>query len=294
MSEPASRYLELRGLNFHYLDFGGGDLPPAVFLHGTGMHAWLWLPFAEALRGQFHVYALDQRGHGDSSKVAESYVWSELALDLLEFIEALNLRKPLCIGHSMGGAVVVIAEGLRAGAVGRMFLIDPIIMGEEYYGERFKTIEDDSMSVRTLRRRGVWESCERMIDSYSKKPPFNTWAPEQLELYVRHGTEPLPDDTVRLKCMPEIEARTYFGGHHADPWPFVPRVESPAAVLAATAGDMYMMTKSHELARMMKRGELVEIPGATHFAPMEAPDLVIRRIQDFAARSETAGAAGRR
>ena len=67
MLEPRSEVVPLRGLEFHFLDWGDRDAPPVVFLHGFAGHAWQTIFPAQVLAGDHWVIALDQRGHGDSS-----------------------------------------------------------------------------------------------------------------------------------------------------------------------------------------------------------------------------------
>lgn len=282
MVSPVSKTVELRGLPFHYFDHGGEGLPPAILLHGTGLNAALWHPYAAAMAGRFHVYALDQRGHGDSTKDAGDYRWQLFAEDFLAFIDALKIERPFCVGHSMGGAVIVLAEGRRPGTVARAVLIDPIIIGPAHYDDRWKIVTDDPMAARTLRRRAVWDSREAMMASYRARPPFDTWQEEQLRLYVEHGTEPAPEGKVRLKCTPEIEAHCYFGGHLSDPWPAVRVFRAPMMLIRGTGGDTFRVTRAEEIVAAIPGAVLVDIPGATHFLPMEQPDVVIRHILDFA------------
>jgi pimeloyl-ACP methyl ester carboxylesterase len=47
-------------------DFGG-EGPPLLFAHATGMHGWTWSIIARHLADQFHCWALDFRGHGESA-----------------------------------------------------------------------------------------------------------------------------------------------------------------------------------------------------------------------------------
>ena len=279
MLEPQSRFIDLNGHRFHYLDFGG-DGPPAVFLHGTGLHAWMWKPYGAALGERYRVLALDQRGHGDSVKSHISFDWNEFADDLARFIESLHLDAPLCVGHSMGGTIIVLAEGRHPGLIDRAVLIDPIIMADEYYSDSF-TVETDPLAARTLKRREVWDSRDEMIEKYRRKPPFETWRPEQLETYVVHGTETLPDGRIKLKCSPEIEAQTYCGGHLVDPWPYLGAIRMPTLILRGAKDERARMTKARQVVETMPRAELIEIADATHFLPMEFPELVIEHIIAF-------------
>ena len=65
------------------------------------------------LADRYRVYALDQRGHGDSIKpLSGAYSLRQTADDALAFIDALDLERPVLIGHSWGGATaLVLASG---------------------------------------------------------------------------------------------------------------------------------------------------------------------------------------
>ena len=69
---PIDRNVTVQGLRFHVLDWGGEGRTPLLLLHGFTGHAHAWDTLAIALQPHFHVYALDQRGHGDSDP-AEVY-----------------------------------------------------------------------------------------------------------------------------------------------------------------------------------------------------------------------------
>src|SRR6266404_3276446 len=86
---PRSRFVTLGGLPFHYVDWGG-DGRVMVLIHGTGFHAYVWKPVAQAFADTHHVLALDQRGHGDSAKPDAGYEWERFAEDLERFLEAVG------------------------------------------------------------------------------------------------------------------------------------------------------------------------------------------------------------
>ena len=94
----------LRQLRFHFLEWGHADAPPIVLLHGGHQSAHSWDLVSLHLARKYRVLALDQRGHGDS-EWARDVVYSnhEMSLDAEVFINAMGLRKPALIGHSMGG-----------------------------------------------------------------------------------------------------------------------------------------------------------------------------------------------
>src|SRR6266568_4484317 len=69
---PLGRYVLVNGLRLHALDWGGDGRTSLLLLHGFTGHAHAWDTLSIALQPHFHVYALDQRGHGDSDP-ADTY-----------------------------------------------------------------------------------------------------------------------------------------------------------------------------------------------------------------------------
>jgi len=110
-----SQMIDLPAGRFHYLSWGAErtELPSVLLLHGITSSAQSWVRVGPALAGRYRVYALDQRGHGESIKpVAGAYSLRQSADDAIAFIEALGLERPVVIGHSWGGATsIVLASG---------------------------------------------------------------------------------------------------------------------------------------------------------------------------------------
>ena len=137
---PESRYAIINDVRLRYFDWGTEGLPPLVCLHGHTGQAGIWDEFAEATRGSYHVYALDQRGHGESGYAADGYARDRFVEDLAGFVDALGLERFTLAGLSMGGwhsllytadhperveRIVIVdigpepSEAVRAGASGR-------------------------------------------------------------------------------------------------------------------------------------------------------------------------------
>ena len=119
---PTSRHLEINGLKFHYLDWGG-DGPPLVMLHGLTGHAHTWDHTAAALSARYHVYALDQRGHGDT-EWAPRYGIPAMLGDLLGFLDALQHPVVTLMGLSMGGIVAYQFTAAHPERVSRLVVLD--------------------------------------------------------------------------------------------------------------------------------------------------------------------------
>src|SRR5438034_6450095 len=89
----------------HYLEAGHGA--PVVLLHGLGGDGSRWKPNIEPLAKDFHVFALDQIGFGQSDKPLANYHTGMLAEFLVDFLKAVHVPKASLVGNSMGAGVAL-------------------------------------------------------------------------------------------------------------------------------------------------------------------------------------------
>lgn len=90
----------------YFFDNGGNWAQPAVILiHGAGGNNLYWPPEIRRLKDH-RIYALDLPGHGKSEGIGRQSI-ADYARSVLDFMEALKIRKAVFVGHSMGGAVAL-------------------------------------------------------------------------------------------------------------------------------------------------------------------------------------------
>lgn len=89
----------------------GGEGRPIIILHGVLGSSKNWITAGKNLSVSGHVFALDQRNHGDSPH-SDSHTLDDLVGDLDEWISDHSARLPVLVGHSMGG-LVAMAFALR-------------------------------------------------------------------------------------------------------------------------------------------------------------------------------------
>ena len=111
-------------LRLHY-HRTGGDKPALVLLHGITDNGLCWTRVAEALGREYDVVMLDSRGHGLSDAPARGYSVEMLAADVVGLIEALGLRQPLLLGHSMGADTAAFVASRYPDQVRAVLLEDP-------------------------------------------------------------------------------------------------------------------------------------------------------------------------
>jgi pimeloyl-ACP methyl ester carboxylesterase len=98
--------------------------PPLVLLHGLATRWQIFRPLMRALSKEWHVYALDFRGHGKSGRVTGRYGVRDMIDDTIAFLEAKIAEPAVLFGHSMGGWVAVGVGVQRPEAVRAIVLAD--------------------------------------------------------------------------------------------------------------------------------------------------------------------------
>ncbi len=237
-------------------------------VHATGFHAHCYQPIARHLTGQFHVLAPDLRGHGDSKyPTGTSMDWWNMAADLGAVIKHIGSDTPIrAVGHSMGGAVILMNEMLRPGAISDAWLYEPIIIPEIL---DMPAHPPTSMSDNARRRKNHFESRDEAFARYSSRPPFSRVDPEALHAYIDHGFADSPDGGVVLKCPGEIEAQV-FDSTIIGLLPRLVEIDMRATVVGSGDGGMPAQV-APLVADQLPNGELISWPDNTHFGPFENP-----------------------
>jgi non-heme chloroperoxidase len=118
-----SGFVNANGIRLHYLDWGG-DGPVLLFLTGMGCSAYIFGKFAPRFTDNFHVLALDRRGHGDSDYPETGYDPDTLTEDLCQFLAALGIEKVILAGHSMAYIELCHFTALHPDRVLRLIFLD--------------------------------------------------------------------------------------------------------------------------------------------------------------------------
>ncbi|MCH2169702.1 alpha/beta hydrolase [Myxococcota bacterium] len=124
------------GLSLNLVDWGG-EGTPLLLLHGYGHGAHLWDTFIPELIPQYHVLALDSRGHGRSDHDPEfRYHNAAVARDLEAVAEHLELKAAVVVGHSQGGLAAIRLAGRHPECVQRLVLAETAPDGSARGGTR--------------------------------------------------------------------------------------------------------------------------------------------------------------
>jgi pimeloyl-ACP methyl ester carboxylesterase len=227
---------------------------------------------APALADHFSVWSIDQRGHGSSGKAPGRYDWPLFVDDLFAVLEALSqdgLTGWRGVGHSLGGAVLLLAEERQPGTFLDQCCYEPVVMPAAPVPVGFTG--RNSMSEQARRRRARFASLEEARQNFASKPPMNRFDPAALDAYVTYGFVDEPGGGVTLACTGEDEASIYEGAPANRAWDALSDVRPPVTLLGGGDPHDPVSRFLEDIARRLPRGSAIRMPGLSHFGPFEDP-----------------------
>lgn len=258
------------GIEISALDWGG-DGPSLLLAHPNGFPAGVFDPLARELRDQFRPIAVDVRGNGASAAPADlaSCTFSNGARDVLAVLDVLGITELVVLGHSMGGAVALIADSMRPGLLRKVLLCEAIA----FPASEHEAGTGGGLAGGARKRRAVWPDRATVLASYGSRPPLAALDPSVLAAYVQYGFRDRDDGSIELECAPEVEA-TYF--EHAGRVDGALRAFDHLAVIDAPVTvvngiDTNLPRDWFEMQANAARTTRLEVPGS-HFFVQEHTD----------------------
>lgn len=120
-------------MKLHFRRYGKEGNQPLLILHGLLGLSDNWVTFGKRIADEgFDVVIPDQRNHGQSPH-SETFNYLALTDDVMELINSLALKKPILLGHSMGGKVAMRLAIENPEIVKRLQIVD---ISLKAYGDR--------------------------------------------------------------------------------------------------------------------------------------------------------------
>ncbi len=93
---------QINGIDLYYETIGSGR--PLLLVHGNGEDHTIFDAAIEELKEHFTCYAVDSRGHGQSTNVKELH-YEDMSRDMMALMEQLDLHDVVFYGFSDGGII---------------------------------------------------------------------------------------------------------------------------------------------------------------------------------------------
>jgi pimeloyl-ACP methyl ester carboxylesterase len=282
MAEPTRKKMTLADGGVSYLEWDAAA-PRLHFTHATGFNAETYRGLLTPLQGRFHVTAADMRGHGFTTLPAEpgpQANWTTFGDDLAGILGNLDKAPAVLAGHSMGAITSLMAAANHPDKVRGLVLVEPVLVPR--YSRQIARVmrllgrqppPNSNLAEMAAKRRAIFPSFEMALASYRGRGAFKTWPEDTIADYLRGGLITTGNGTeMRLACAPLWESAIF---QNAPPGVarLASRVRCPLTLIYAGNGtarerEVQIVARRHGQAR------LVQVPGTTHFLPMERPDIV--------------------
>jgi len=257
--------------------------PLLHFTHATGFNAQTYRALLTPLQGRFRVTAADMRGHGFSTLPAvpgPQANWTTFADDLPKILDGLDTAPVVLAGHSMGAITSMMVAAKYPERVRGLVLVEPVLVPHHsravtrlmrLFGR--KPPPNSNLAVLAAKRRAIFPSFEMALSAYRGRGAFKSWPEETLSDYLRGGLLETGNGTeMRLACEPLWESAIF---QHAPPGiaRLASGVRCPLTLIYSGNGTA-QEREVRIVARRHGKARLVQVPGTTHFLPMERPDVV--------------------
>jgi pimeloyl-ACP methyl ester carboxylesterase/DNA-binding SARP family transcriptional activator len=191
---PHERLVPLSAVTLHIVEWGGGE-PTIVAVPGSAGIAHMFGVFAERLEASHRIIAVDLRGHGFSDKPPAGYDIHGHLQDLAELIQCLQLRRPVIMGHSAGGAVATFVAA--ASDVGGLVLLEGMV-GDRAFREN-AAAQAAPIATRLDKRYASFDAY--LAEWRARRVPFTEEAERLADRWVRFALTPLPDGSYRERAL---------------------------------------------------------------------------------------------
>ena len=245
-----------------------GSGPPLLLLAGLGAKGTSFHPFLDVAAERYRVLTPDLRGSGRAAALAPGTTLCELAADVLELLDTLDVGPLPVVGRSMGGMIAQELALLAPDRVESLVLASTTAHSDAHLTEIFRLLADMS-------RAGIPAELRHRTSLL--------WALGRTALEERESVRAYLAARVRNDRPRDYAIQALACAAH-DTRDRLANVMRPSLVLAGSE-DRFMPTRhALTLAHALPRAELRFIPGCGHLAYLEEPEIFAEVVFEFLER----------
>jgi pimeloyl-ACP methyl ester carboxylesterase len=281
--EPVSHFFYSDRLKLQFWDYGQDGKPSLVLVHGGLDHARSWDWVARTLRENYHVYALDLRGHGNSAWAPGAiYSIAEHVLDLSALLDIIHDFPLRLIGHSLGGGIVLHYCGVYPDRVRRAISIEGLGFPREsrVHGPASERVRHWIESVRQAEKRQP-KTYPNLAAAVARMKQVSPRLSDEFARHLTlHGTNWEPDGSLVWKFDNYARLFPPYGHHIEDAVEVYGRIQCP--VLLFWGLESFLPLPEDDPRRSAVRHcRFLRVANAGHWLHHDQLDLFLREAAEF-------------
>jgi pimeloyl-ACP methyl ester carboxylesterase len=267
-------FVYANGIRIHYYRaIPAPGKPVLVMAHGATDNGLCWTTLAWKLQDTYDIYMVDARGHGLSDPTTPADDRDTAAKDLVGFLQAMKLEKPILMGHSMGSGTVMRVGADYPDVAKAVVLLDPNLSRPGARGGRgpataaapaaragrgangrFSLVMSGDPQALVAQNNMSFD--ELVAICRSENPKWDIvdcqyWALSKKQFHGRYGNPATQPSTAPLSPGGAPSSDT------------LAKIQVPGLILKADA-TAEVRRANEEAAKVMPKGKLVHIDGAAH------------------------------
>lgn len=252
----------MEGLNFR--EMGSG--PTVILIHGFPFNQQIWKEFADKLSDSLHVVTVDLPGFGKSALPADGFTLDDIARTLLSWQEARNYKKPVIVGHSLGGYVALAMAEQQPDRIGGICLFHSTALpdSEEKKASRNKTLD-------FIARQGVRAFTSSFVGQLYADPQHRSIT-QVKNIAVQASAESVTGYTRAMRERPDRR-------------PVLENYPGPILLLAGEKDTGIPADTILDQASLNPRAEAVILPDTAHMGMFECEASCLKKIAQFVSKS---------
>ena len=236
--------IKIQDVNINYIQYRKGK--DILLLHGWGQNIEMMKPVGDNFSDRFRITILDFPGFGKSEEPKEPWDIEKYSIMLEKFVKAVNIKKPIVIGHSFGGRVAI-----------RYSARNPIEKLVLFGSPCIRITENLSLTVKFLKK-------------LKTLPGLNSFG-EYMKKYI--GSRD-------YKAASPIMRQTLVDVVNEDLSKYAREIEEPTLLIWGEYDTEAPVNEARELEKIMIDAALIVLPG-THYAYLENLPRVVSILNNF-------------
>ena len=262
-------YADLTDARCYYELIGTGD--PLLLVPGLGATCALWECVAAELSNSFSLILPDNRGMGRSTSKRAPQTMADFAVDLVELLDHLQLKRVHVMGLSLGG---IVAQQLAVDHPGR---IDRLVLVSctHRFGPYLREI---AMLLAQALRHFPPELFRRTVEILGSSPQYFDQHAAEIDQKIAQTVE---TGFSRSAIAKQLRCLARSDGTHDQDY----RITAPTLVVAGDQDALIPACYARQMANLIPDSEFVLLPECGHNVFVEKPDVIVPLVTEFLMRS---------